>query len=241
MQLAEQGKADVGAAFSFLVDSRHEIQCLPFEKQREAAANVGAARLLDWIWTYRDDNTRKQDLNRQFSAALCWHLTAEGKDSFVYEWLRIEAANRQDRTIDTHWHGALLAGLVEARMHWDQSVDNGIALFLTAAKELHRKIHLVGAYVCIQGALQRVPALLCNPSLFDRFLLAANYVNVGKYVAFERAILALYHPTEPDGRRLLRLCQSQEQCPDQYPQPKDRRQKHFASAMIRASCILRLQ
>lgn len=240
-KLAEQGKADIPTARRFLERSRKALAKLPLEKQREEAAKVGAGKVLSWLWGARAEGTRQQDIDRPFSEALCWHITAEGKDSFIWEWLRIETAQAQGRTPDTQWNGNLLAALAAARLYWDESADGAIALFFAAAKEFHGAIHLIHASVCIRQALEKRPHTPCSPSLFDAFLERSSFAATGPYVAIEKAFLSLFHPTKADAIPMLKLCQRQEEYEAYLGLEEVKAQKAYASKLARASYILRLQ
>lgn len=134
----------------------------------------------------------------------------------------------------------LLAGLVAARLYWEQSADGAIALYLAATKHFGFALHLYHARVCIDQALQSERYVHCSPSQFKAFIEKLSMKVPNKDRVRNNAYLALYHPTEPNATELLRFCQRHHQCPSDVPVQKAFHMSH-ATRMLRASYILRLQ
>lgn len=244
--LVERGEADVSTARLFLQASMQRLKCLSLEEQRDKAAKVGAGKLLSWFWGHGKEETRNVDLDSTFANALCYHLFAEGKQDFVWDWLRIEAANTPMRGECTKWHGRLLAGLIAARIHWDGSADGAIALFLSAAQEFKQSIHLVVTSLRIRIAIKSLgneeQPMPCSSSMFDAFVESLKFTLSGPPLLREHAILIMFHPTRADATAALQLYRQQHQNPDMFPGKVRRsvRQAH-AYYMARAAHILRLQ
>lgn len=244
-QLAEQGKADVNIARSFLVKSMERLKGLAWEKQREEAAKVGAGRLLSWLWKYREEDTRQEDLDRYLPLALCWHLTAEGREDFIWKWLQIEAANVDVRTRDTQWNGRLLAGMVAAQLYWDRAADGAIVSLLSASKEFGYRIHITAASGVIHKALVGNGCgkpVQCSAASFDKFVDGQKIAHNGVFLAQTRATLMLFHPSDITAMPLLQYFRQQSQYPEQYPiVQRASGQQSQATQMTRASYVLRLQ
>jgi hypothetical protein len=246
-KLAEQGKANIITARRFLVNSQREISKLPFEEQREEASKVGAGRMLGWLWRCREVSTRDEDLNKAFSNALCWHLTAERKEDFVWQWLKLHAADHHKLAKHQSWNGRLLCGLVRARMHWDRSADAAMELFVRAT-DMRKSVGLVHASVHIHKAMTHprrsgdAHPLSCSPTAFDAFVAALKHVRHGAQLEAAQAHLALYHPVRPDANKFFLHYQRQLRRPELYPEIRRiEYQQQWACRMGRASYILRLQ
>jgi len=88
--LAANGQATLQDAQAFLQRSKDLLDPLPHKDARAKAAELGAGRILLWLWKHRA-GMRMEGVNEELCTPLCWFLHAEGLEDFVWRWIIMEA------------------------------------------------------------------------------------------------------------------------------------------------------
>ncbi|KAM3419511.1 hypothetical protein BST61_g2854 [Cercospora zeina] len=201
---------DIDDAKTLLQTSFHKIQSLPSQKRANAAAQVGAGKILQWLLG-RDPKTWDEDVSATLADFLCWHVEAErlqetvvpSSSSPVTDWLDQAPGSTSSwgsngapswaiRVFSSHvkallyWHNDLEFALQATERYIDQ-LPNGRPLghLHDALTETTTKIHGNGR---------------ASQDSFDRYLKLPLHER-------RRAVAMLYHPTIPDAMPYYHLQQ----------------------------------
>jgi len=223
---AAAGQDNVEDVQSFLSRSRAAIEALPAEERRKEAAQLGAGRVLLWLWNRRETlriESFREQTHKAFFEDLCWFLHAEDLEAFIWKWVILEAeALRAERAREINalpcrnlrWTNYLLGSLATAHLRWQDTAHSAILQLqrmiplLGPGKPLEWTASYLGAAVEINRALRERGRPACSVERFDWYLSSLSLWHAAKRARDQDfARLLLYHPTRPDPMPTLWLAQ----------------------------------
>ena len=209
-RLSAAGEATPEQARSCIYNLKHEMQGLPLllslRREASAAHHIGG-RVLHWLWSQPMSIRDDLSMNRVFVDSLCYFLVAEGREDFVFKWLKLELANEK-RHVRVSQRHLWLPGLMVAQREWTDSVVPSLTSLQRALVDFRGK-HFPDLTLAANVAAMRmfmshtIPPY--PPELFDAFL-SVNLASGPRHINIWREAEArLFHPTSPDAKPILHL------------------------------------